>query len=289
MPKKYPAKVLLFGEYTILAGSRALAVPIEKWYGQWQRAASPDHTLLELADYLDESALSERFDTESFRSDISKGLCFHSTIPQGYGLGSSAALTAAVYDNYVQSNPNGSLEDLRNDLALVESHYHGHSSGMDPLVVYRNAPILHENGGFSEVDIRDDAERPAMFLLNSGIGRFTAPLVALFKSRLAEPQYVEGVLNPLIKDVDHAIGYFLSGQWELFYQHLSLISAVEFDRFKEMLPEPIEFVWRQVRSSPNLCLKLCGAGGGGYFMGFARPGTDIEEELGVAVEVVDLK
>ena len=41
-----------------------------------------------------------RFDLDQMASDISKGMYFDSSIPPGYGVGSSGALVAAVYDRY---------------------------------------------------------------------------------------------------------------------------------------------------------------------------------------------
>ena len=283
----YPAKLLLFGEYTVLAGSRALAVPLKRWSGHWERSHKQDHSLIELRDHILETYMAERFDADSFTQDVTRGLQFKSTIPQGFGLGSSAALTAAVYDNYVSKNSDLPIEDIVRDLATIEGHYHGHSSGMDPLVSYLGKPVLREGKEYASVEL-PSGSRPSVFLINSGIGRFTAPLVELFKSRLQEDDYVKEIIEPLIVHVDHAIQDFLDGSWDMFYEHLQVISQVEFERFKEMLPEPIEFIWKQVKSSPNLCLKLCGAGGGGYFLGFAKPGVDIEAELGVSAEVIEL-
>ena len=283
----YPAKLLLFGEYTVLAGSRALAVPLRRWSGHWERGDSVDHTLLELKDHILTTHLAEAFDADSFEEDITRSLRFVSSIPLGYGLGSSAALTAAVYDNYITKAGDITPDLIIRDLAAIEGHYHGHSSGMDPLVSYMGKPILREQYRYVSVDI-EHSDGPSVFLINSGIGRFTGPLVELFKSRLQEEEYRKNVVEPMIVHVDHAIQDFLDGSWDTFYDHLSVISKVEFERFKEMLPEPVEFIWNQVKSSPNLCLKLCGAGGGGYFLGFAKPGADIEGELGVPVELIDL-
>ena len=37
---------------------------------------------------------------EHFRNDVNSGMYFDSSIPQGYGVGSSGALVAAIYDKY---------------------------------------------------------------------------------------------------------------------------------------------------------------------------------------------
>jgi len=293
--RKYPAKLLLFGEYTVLVGSRALAIPVPHWSGEWQLGKKVDAGLTALANYIKKSNFHDHIDLDTFRNDIASGWRFESSIPWGYGLGSSAALTAAIFDRYgvgqdgtAPAMSAASANEIIADLASIESFYHGHSSGLDPLVSYLNQPVLHENGSYHTVNLQHGNETPQIFLINSGIERFTAPLVALFKSRLSDPEHVREVINPLKINVDHAIDHFLTGSWELFWDYLQLISEMQFERFKEMMPEPIEYIWQGAKQNANISIKLCGAGGGGYFLGFARPGIDVEAELGCVVEMIEL-
>jgi mevalonate kinase len=92
-----------------------------------------------------------KLDIEQFKQDIANGMFFDSNIPQGYGVGSSGALVAAIFERYSFSkhNPeNISKEDLKNIKSVfgeMESYFHGKSSGMDPLICYMNLPILIEN------------------------------------------------------------------------------------------------------------------------------------------------
>ena len=74
---------------------------------------------------------------------------FDSSIPQGFGVGSSGAIVAAIYDNYSQdkiaSDANMSNEEfigLKKIFGTLESYYHGKSSGLDPLICYLNLPVL---------------------------------------------------------------------------------------------------------------------------------------------------
>ena len=41
-----------------------------------------------------------RFDWEALEKDLAQKMYFDSSIPQGYGVGSSGALVAAIYDQY---------------------------------------------------------------------------------------------------------------------------------------------------------------------------------------------
>ena len=74
---------------------------------------------------------------------------FDSSIPQGYGVGSSGALVAAIYDKYATDKITV-LENLTREKLLklkiifskMESFFHGKSSGLDPLNSYLSLPIL---------------------------------------------------------------------------------------------------------------------------------------------------
>ena len=89
------------------------------------------------------------FNIKQLRKDLANGLYFDSSIPQGYGIGSSGALVAAVYDRYANSKIT-ILENLTRDkllklkqiFGLMESFFHGKSSGLDPLNSFLSLPIL---------------------------------------------------------------------------------------------------------------------------------------------------
>ena len=43
------------------------------------------------------------FDLDTLKNDVETGMYFDSSIPQGYGVGSSGALVAAIYDKYAKN------------------------------------------------------------------------------------------------------------------------------------------------------------------------------------------
>ena len=82
-------------------------------------------------------------------TDLSKGLYFDSSIPKGYGVGSSGALVAAIYDCYalnkitvLENLTRQKLLKLKSVFSEMESFFHGKSSGLDPLNSYLSLPIL---------------------------------------------------------------------------------------------------------------------------------------------------
>ena len=57
-------------------------------------------------------------------------------------LGSSAALTAAIYSRYGAQLQKRSLCELRSIFSRMESYFHGQSSGIDPIVCYMGRSFL---------------------------------------------------------------------------------------------------------------------------------------------------
>jgi len=155
------AKILLFGEYGIIKDSKGLAIPFNAFKGALRfTEGQPEDTavrsnvyLKSYATYLKNQVTEERldvsFDFERLDTDLEKGMYFDSSIPMGYGVGSSGAIVAAIYDRYADEKVSvlGSLTRekllaLKGQFAIMESHFHGTSSGLDPLNSYLSLPIL---------------------------------------------------------------------------------------------------------------------------------------------------
>ena len=106
--KKYTSKLLLFGEHSIIKGSQALAMPLFHFSGSWKYAtediSKKQMNLSTFANHLEELINIDQLlcvlDVKRFKNELSKGLFFKSNIPTGYGVGSSGALCAAVYDTF---------------------------------------------------------------------------------------------------------------------------------------------------------------------------------------------
>lgn len=146
------AKILLFGEYSVITESMALTIPYahfngelsfiyEDKYTNYDYARWSNGELKKLWDYLYElkknKNLQLTLELERFREDIRRGLYFESSIPQGYGIGSSGALAAAIYHAY--ANPRiifrsgmeqNRVTELKEQFSRIESFYHGTSSGI---------------------------------------------------------------------------------------------------------------------------------------------------------------
>ena len=121
------SKILLFGEYGIIEDSKGLSIPYNFFNGalkfskgETEDSKKSNKILQKFHRYLSEIH-DLQLDLNKFENDLNKGIYFDSSIPQGYGVGSSGAIVAAVYDKYalnkikVSENLNrNKLLDLRN-------------------------------------------------------------------------------------------------------------------------------------------------------------------------------
>lgn len=266
----FPAKVLLFGEYTILNGSKALAIPFDAYQGQWsyESAESEERSASRssLISFLEHG--SEKYiNLEALKADVTKGLWFDSSIPHGFGVGSSGAFIAAIFDSYALRK--GSLEEDRLCLARLEDYFHGSSSGIDPYVSFIQKPLLIHS--FAEVQVlQEKLNLKGFFLLNSGKPRQTAPLVKTYQEKMKDPEFKKGCADVLSRDVNFAVDALVKDQRENLFHYLWHISKFQWEFFPEMIPTQMRSIWTRGLDSGDYVLKLCGAGGGGFLLGYSE-------------------
>jgi mevalonate kinase len=279
--KSFPSKVLLFGEYSVIKHSNALAMAYPLFEGHLTFSSNEgrkDPELKALSSYLNQldekDELPFDFDLASFDFDVGQGLIFESSIPQGYGVGSSGALCAALYDRYVK-NPNKwntPIETLKKHFCLMESHFHGSSSGLDPLVSFLNKPVVkNRETGFRVTELPEmNTKGATLFLLNTGRSRKTEPLVNLFLEKCKNEDFsilCENVLSPL---TDECISSFLSADVDKLWKTFKKLSQFQLEHFSPMIPTLYRGLWKEGLDDEGFYLKLCGAGGGGFLMGMTK-------------------
>lgn len=257
----------------MLRGSQALAVPFPQFSGHWAETKdfSKQYDLPKLANYLQK--LSENgeiaVDTEGVCQALTKGFYFDSNIPRGYGLGSSGALVAAIYDTFGE-NKSLSIQELKIILGKIESYFHGASSGFDPLISYVQKPVLIKKDRSMAVldDLKSDAQ---MFLLDTHQSRKAEPLIKLFLEKCENNAHYNALIeNELVPYIDDAIALFLQNKTDLLFQTVHHISLFQYRFFTEMIPLAYKNVWLEGLASDTFKLKLCGAGGGGFILGFCK-------------------
>jgi mevalonate kinase len=285
------SKILLFGEYGIIKDSKGLSIPYSFYNGALKMddndsedAIQSNQNLRLFAKHL--QTLEERlvsFDYQSLITHLNEGMYFDSSIPQGYGVGSSGALVAAIYDKYAHEKIT-ILENLTREKLLklkmifskMESFFHGKSSGLDPLNSYLSLPILINSNNHIEatgIPSQQSSGKGAVFLLDSGIIGETAPMVNIFMEKMKQEGFRKMIKNQFIKHTDACVDDFLQGDIKSLFKNTKQLSKVVLSHFKPMIPKQFHELWKKGIETNDYYLKLCGSGGGGYILGFTQ---DIE-------------
>ncbi len=284
------AKILLFGEYGIIQDSMGLSIPFNFYKGKlvFSNLSSSEETdsnnsLSKFYTYLvsksEETELFPQLNLTKFKEDIDNGLTFDSSIPQGFGVGSSGALVAAIYDQYAigKIEPETSIDkkdilQLKTWFGQMESYFHGKSSGLDPLICYLNLPVLIKSK--TDVDTigipsQNMDGKGAIFLLDSGSPGDTQPMVNIFLEKMKNEGFRKVISEQFKKYNDECIKAFLKQDFNPLFNNLKKLSHVVLEHFKPMIPNSFHKLWKEGIDSNTYYLKLCGSGGGGYILGFA--------------------
>lgn len=294
--KKYPAKLLLFGEHTVNTGSKALAVPLPIFGGRWAydtglsagQLAVRQMQLPQLCSYFEQlqaqGTLLADLDLPGFRRALNEGLVFESNIPTGYGAGSSGALVAAIFDRWGNKQAGSDLRKLKAALAQMEGFFHGTSSGTDPLICYLQKPVLL---GLPEgaMPVAWEARPPDprasyhLFLLDTGIQRQATPFIEYFLQKMELPAFRQSCSQYLLPAVDLAIGAFLQNDGRQLFTAMHGIGQFQLQFLEKMVPPPLRPVWQEGLDGQRFKLKICGAGGGGFMLGIATDFSLVENGL----------
>jgi len=286
------SKILLFGEYGIIKDSKGLSIPYSFYNGALKKDESPSEKAIKsnkslkrfAAHIQDIDASIVRFDNKQLQADVNSGMYFDSSIPQGYGVGSSGALVAALYDKYafdkitvLENLTRDKLLKLKSIFSVMESFFHGKSSGLDPLNSYLSIPILinsKDNIEATGIPAQQSEGKGAVFLLDSGIIGETAPMVSLFMESMKQEGFRKMLKNQFIKRTDACVDDFLKGDIKSLFKNTKQLSKVVLNHFKPMIPLQFHELWKKGIDTNEYYLKLCGSGGGGYVLGFTE---DIEK------------
>ena len=281
------AKILLFGEYGIIKDSKGLAIPFNSYKGALKSAENlsgealkSNKSLRSFYQYL--AALKTDlvvFDLEKLKTDIERGMYFDSSIPQGYGVGSSGALVASIYDQYAKDKitvlenlTRNKLLQLKQTFSLMETFLPGHSSGLDPLNSYLSLPILiNSKENIEPAGIPSQKEgKGAVFLLDSEQIGETEPMVNIFMNKMKNKGFRKMLNEEFVTYTDACIDDFLHGNVKSLFGNVKNLSKVVLANFKPMIPIAFHKVWEKGIQTNDYYLKLCGSGGGGYILGFTE-------------------
>ena len=288
------SKILLFGEYGIIEDSKGLSIPFNFYKGALKipnkinsMSKASNEILRGFLKYLKSSKI--KLDLEKFSSDIDKGLHFNSSIPEGYGIGSSGALVAAVYDKYafekitvLENLTREKLINLKNIFSIMESYFHGKSSGLDPLNSYLSIPILinsKKDIKVTGIPSQKSIGNGAVFLMDSGKIGSTAPMVNIFMEKMKKDGFRKIMNEKFIRYTNLCVDNFLNGDLSDLFNNTKKLSRIVLKNFKPMIPKKFHGVWKKGIDNDSYFLKLCGSGGGGYILGFTENFEEARKQL----------
>jgi mevalonate kinase len=227
-----------------------------------------------------------------FQLELDRGLYFESNIPQGFGLGSSGAVVAAIFMRYIdkagemkdliKAETKENVNKLKNILSSLEAFFHGTSSGIDPLSILLNKPLLYINSK-DIVPVELPKEKPnskhVMFLLNSEIPRNTEKLVKQFKKSCEDSDFRKMMEDELVAGNNACIDAFLNAEYSTLYQNLKTVCSFQFNHMNYLIPDHLKGVMKSGLDSGDYYMKICGSGGGGYMLGFTDNWEKTKEQL----------
>ena len=278
----------------MIFGSEALLTPYYSAFGEWSsvinrpsaQAFESNESIRKFYNYLNDNDGFRILDLRRFEMEVNAGLFFDSNIPLGYGVGSSGALVAAIFDRYKLIEIND-IPKLKIFLAKMESFFHGSSSGMDPLQCYLGKPfiisrdITHvasigqqttDNGQQSFMILNDDfmSDDIHIFLIDTKIKSPTAPLVERFKELRKDAAYLDKFDNEYVPLISKCIKSLIDKNNNEFYQYLSQVSKLQIELLSHTIPEETRDYFLTDINKDGFQVKLCGAGGGGFLLGFSN-------------------
>ena len=164
------------------------------------------------------------------------------------------------------------LLKLKQIFSLMESFFHGQSSGLDPLNSYLSLPILiNSKENIEPAGIPSQKEgKGAVFLLDSEQIGETEPMINIFMNKMKNEGFRKMLSHEFAQHTDACIEDFLNGNVKSLFGNVKKLSKVVLKNFKPMIPDAFHKVWEKGIQTNDYYLKLCGSGGGGYILGFTQ-------------------
>ena len=286
-----PAKIILFGEHFVVYGEPAIVLAIDK------RAYASADIREDKRIYINsvELGISGFFEGKKFheerggqiahktleplniaiqkvldRSEKSVGVSVkvRSAIPVAAGLGSSAAVAAAVATAVGRLlNLELSKEEIFRISYEAEHLVHGTPSGIDPTIsTYGGVLLYRKDKGFAEIKVKGEIP---LVIGDTGVKRLTGDLVAIVHKRSKQyPSIIKPLLKVGGKIALKAVEALETGDLyalgELMNINHGLLCAVGVSDVS------LERLVYAARGADALGAKLTGAGGGGCMIALAK-------------------
>ena len=271
----FNSKILLFGEYGIMHDSNALSIPYKKFNGSLSKSnhLSEDQKISNrniesLYEYIiQEDYLNDIINSDNLKEEIDSGLYFDSNIPIGSGLGSSGALVSSIISRYSKVDLKSfSNSEIKKIMSLVESKFHGNSSGFDPAVSYFNKPMLYSNQKIKLIE-RIAFKDFKVYIIDSQIDSSTKKMIKVFEDKISKSEFRLFFNSKFINNTNQCINHLINTS-KLFRDSVKELSNDTLHNFQEMIPEKLKKKWKEGIKNDSYYMKLCGSGGGGFFLAY---------------------
>jgi mevalonate kinase len=299
-----PAKVILFGEHFVVYGEPAMVIAIDK------RAYAKAENRSDKRLYIHSSNLNLAacFEGEHFKvekgdpkearikfepvrlavekilekhgENVGLNIEINSTVPVAAGLGSSAAVVAAVTTAVSKLlNVNISKEEVFRITYEAEKIVHGTPSGIDPAIAtFGGALLFQMDTGFKPLEVKMDIP---LVIGDTGIERSTRVQVDKVRElRERYPQIMESFTWAARQIVMRALEALKERDLETLGELMNINHALLYGI--GVSDESLEWLINAARKAGALGAKLTGAGGGGCMVALAR--NEKLEEVSEAIQ-----
>ncbi len=280
-----PAKVILLGEHFVVYGEPSIVLAIDRRATAKAEVRNDKQLHVNSVDLklsgifkdgkfkVEQGSRKEaKLKFEPLRLAVQKVLQIHgenkgldievnSTVPVAAGLGSSAAVAAAVTSAVgALLNVKMSKEDIFRISYEAEKIVHGTPSGIDPAVSTFGGTLLFQmDTGFKPLDVKTDIP---LIVGHTGVERSTR--VQIEKVRSIQNKYPQ-VIQPIMKSareiVLRAIDAFKEDDLETLGDLMNINQALLYGL--GVSDESLDWLINAARKAGALGAKLTGAGGGG--------------------------
>lgn len=273
----FSGKWVLCGEHTVVRGGRAIVLPASKFRLRIYPGseAKSDLVVSELLASLENILDRDDDGVPSLVSNMPESFRIESNIPTSAGLGSSAALCAAVVtlrlgSAWVRANFIKALEYARR----LEDQFHGTSSGMDVACSLSGNPLLYERG--REPLILPSISGLSVDFFDTGLRAQTADVVKLVghSKNLLEGdrlmrEVVENtllVLNKATHQSSHPHSEVILNDKDLRELARGMNESMNVYRLWGIVPSEVETQVLALKEKGYLGVRLTGKGMGGFLV-----------------------
>ena len=116
-------------------------------------------------------------------------------------------------------------------------------------------------------------------MLDTDINRKTAPLVHMFLNDLKSNDVFKKHFEDFKNYSDKIIESLLHNKQVEFFNLFKQISKLQLLYFSKMIPDSVKSFWAQGIEEGRYYTKLCGAGGGGFFLVYSREEKLVQKNI----------